>query len=240
MYHCAIGIQIENHLFTAGNKLSPKIVITLQLNFKNIEKMMNDNFASRAADWDNPGKIEMTQKFVAEMLLQISLEPHWKALEIGAGTGLVGLQIAPMLQTVVYEDTSEAMLNVLRNKLNKNSNAVILHGEIYDYKKQDIDFVFSFMAFHHIPDIEKTLVHLMTITKPDALVVVSDLVTEDGSFHGFDPIPHMGFDIHVLSHQFKEAGFEVLSAHSYNTITRERVPGKLTDYDQFILVAKKK
>jgi ubiquinone/menaquinone biosynthesis C-methylase UbiE len=202
--------------------------------------MMNDNFASRAADWDNPGKIEMTKKFVTEMLLQISLEPHWKAIEIGAGTGLVGLQIAPMLQTVVYEDTSEAMLNVLRNKLEEDSNAEILHGEIYDYKKQDIDFVFSFMAFHHIPDIEKTLSHLKTITKSDALVVLSDLVTEDGSFHGFEPIPHMGFDIHDLSHQFKEAGFEVLSAHSYNTITREREPGKLTDYDQFILVAKRK
>jgi trans-aconitate methyltransferase len=132
------------------------------------------------------------------------------------------------------------MLNVLRTKLNKNSNAEILHGEIYDYKNQDIDLVVSFMAFHHLPDIEKTLAHLMTITKPEAFVVMSDLVTEDGSFHGFEPIPHMGFDIHVLSHQFKEAGFEVLSAHSYNTITRERIPGKPIDYDQFILVAKRK
>lgn len=202
--------------------------------------MMNDNFASRAADWDNPGKIEMTKKFVAEMLLQISLEPQWKALEIGAGTGLVGLQVASKLHAVVYEDTSEAMLNVLKSKLNENNNAEILHGEIYDYKKQDIDLVFSFMAFHHIPDIEKTLKHLMYITKPDALVVISDLVTEDGSFHSFEPIPHKGFDIHQLSHQFREAGFEVLSAHSYNTITRERIPGEMTDYEQFILVAKKK
>ncbi len=201
---------------------------------------MNDNFAHRAAEWDSSGKTEMTKKFVTEMLLQISLQPQWKALEIGAGTGLVGLQLASQLQSVVYEDTSAAMLEVLNGKLPEINNAEILHGEIFDYKNQDIDLIFSFMAFHHIPDIEKTLAHLMTITNPDALVVISDLITEDGSFHRFEPIPHKGFDIHILSHHFKDAGFEVLSAHSYNTLTRERFPGIFTDYEQFILVAKKK
>ncbi len=202
--------------------------------------MIKDNFAEKAAEWDSSEKTEMTKKFVTEMLLQISLKPQWKAIEIGAGTGLVGLQIAPLVQTVVYEDTSAAMLEVLKRKLQKNNNAEILHGEIFDYKNQDIDFIFSFMAFHHIPDIEKTLAHLMTITKPDGFIVISDLMIEDGSFHRFEPIPHKGFDIHILSHQFKDAGFEVLSAHSYNTITRESVPGIFTDYEQFILVAKKK
>jgi ubiquinone/menaquinone biosynthesis C-methylase UbiE len=202
--------------------------------------MLNDSFADRAAEWDSPEKIEMAKKFVTEMLLQISLDSHWKAIEIGAGTGLVGMQIAHMLQTVVYEDTSEAMLNKLKSKLGNDSNAEILHGEIYDYQKQNIDLVFSFMAFHHLPDIEKTIRHLFDITNPDALIVISDLLTEDGSFHRFEPIPHKGFEIHDLSLQFKEAGFEILSAHSYNTITRERTPGIFTDYEQFILVAKKK
>lgn len=200
---------------------------------------MVDNFADRAADWDNPSKIEMTEKFVKEMLLHITIHPEWKGLEIGAGTGLVGLQIAPKLSAVVFEDTSAAMLDVLKRKLNTQSPHEILYGEVFEYAKQDIDLVFSCMAFHHLPDIEKVLTHLHKITTQNAIVVVGDLLTEDGSFHSFEPIPHKGFDLSELMHQFIDAGFEILAAHPYNTLTRERTPGVLTDYDQFILVAQK-
>ena len=201
--------------------------------------MQKDNFAHRAADWDNPSKIAMTEKFVKELLLQLTIHPEWKALEIGAGTGLVGLQIAPNLKNIVFEDTSEAMLEVLKSKLSKDSPHEILHGEVFEYTKQDIDFVFSCMAFHHLPDIEKTLKHIYSITKKDAIVAVGDLLTEDGSFHSFEPIPHKGFDLSDLMHRFINAGFEILTAHAYNTLTRERTPGIFTDYEQFILVAKK-
>ena len=54
-----------------------------------------DNFAERAASWDNPSKIDMTNKFVEAMLHKIKPEKHWQALEIGAGTGLAGLQYLP-------------------------------------------------------------------------------------------------------------------------------------------------
>jgi len=56
---------------------------------------MTDNFAHRAADWDQPSKIDMTNIFVNELLKNIAFDKQWTALEIGAGTGLVGLQILP-------------------------------------------------------------------------------------------------------------------------------------------------
>lgn len=55
------------------------------------------------------------------MLRHIDPQPHWKALEIGAGTGLVGLQIADKVGHIVFEDTSAAMLEVLEQKLNNSS-----------------------------------------------------------------------------------------------------------------------
>ncbi|MDD3320886.1 MAG: class I SAM-dependent methyltransferase [Paludibacter sp.] len=201
--------------------------------------MQKDNFAHKAAEWDTPSKKGMTDKFVKEMMLQITIHPQWKGLEIGAGTGLVGLQIAPYLKNIVFEDTSEAMLEVLKSKLGKDSPHEILHAEIFEYTKQDIDFVFSCMAFHHLPDIDKALKHINKIITKDAIIVVGDILTEDGSFHRFEPIHHKGFDLSKLMHQFIDAGFEILTAHSYNTLTRERTPGVFTDYEQFILVAKK-
>ena len=92
--------------------------------------MTNDNFAHRAAEWDNPSKVEMTQKFVEALLSKVALKNSWKGLEVGAGTGLVGLQLLPYLNSVVFEDTSEAMLDVLKQKLTGTENVEILHDEV--------------------------------------------------------------------------------------------------------------
>lgn len=200
---------------------------------------MNDNFAHRAAEWDSPEKTKMTEIFVAEMLRLVDIQNDWKALEIGAGTGLVGMQLLSKVGNLVFEDTSSAMLDVLKGKLTAESPVEIVHGEVYDYNKQDIDLAFSCMAFHHIPDIERTLSHLAVITKPNATVVIGDLLSEDGSFHRFEPIPHKGFDLDWLKNQFKKTGFQVLTAEPYHMLRRERTEGVITDYLQFILVARK-
>ena len=199
---------------------------------------MNDTFISKAADWDSPDKIDMTKKFADELILRINLLPTWRALEIGTGTGLVGLQIEPFVHKVVLEDTSASMLEVLKQKLDENSKVEILNGEVTDYTSQDIDLIFSNMAFHHITDVEKTLKHLASITKVNAWVVVGDLVTEDGSFHRFEPIPHRGFDTTILSGQFTLAGFEVKSINIFNIISRT-VDGITTNYEQFLLIAQR-
>jgi len=199
---------------------------------------MNDTFKAKAAQWDSPDKIAMTKKFLSEMLFNVNPISSWKAMEIGAGTGLVGLNVEPLVAKVVMVDTSESMLEVLKQKLNNDSKVEVLHGEVFDYKQQDIDFVFSAMAFHHLPDVEKAINHLAAITKSGAWVVVGDLVTEDGSFHNFDPMPYCGFDTTVLSKQFVKAGFDVKLIKIYNIITRV-TEEKTTNYEQFMLIAKR-
>jgi len=200
---------------------------------------MNDTFISKAADWDSPDKINMTKKFADELIRSINLSPSWKALEIGTGTGLAGLQIEHFVHKVVLEDTSASMLEVLKQKLNENSKVEILNGEVTDYTSQDIDLVFSNMAFHHINDIENTVKHLASITKANGWVVIGDLVTEDGSFHRFEPIPHRGFDTTILSGQFVQAGFDVKSIRIFNVISRT-VDAVTTLYEQFMLIAQRK
>jgi ubiquinone/menaquinone biosynthesis C-methylase UbiE len=200
---------------------------------------MKDDFAHRAAEWDSPEKVRMTEVFVAQLFQKIQIQPHWKALEVGAGTGLVGMQLLNNVSKIVFEDTSAAMLDVLKNKLENQEKVEILLGEVFEYNHQDIDFVFSCMAFHHIPDIGRTLRHLYSISNDNATIAIADLVEEDGSFHSFEPIPHKGFDVEKLSVQFKDAGFEVQSISIYNTLKRERVKGVIGSYDQFVLIARK-
>jgi ubiquinone/menaquinone biosynthesis C-methylase UbiE len=132
------------------------------------------------------------------------------------------------------------MLEILKQKLDNKDNVEIVDGEVFEYQKKDIDLAFSCMAFHHIPDIEKTLNHLGNITNTGATIVIGDLRTEDGSFHRFEPIPHKGFDTEELSKQFQNAGFEVVINQTYHTLVRERTEGNVSNYEQFILIAKKK
>lgn len=200
---------------------------------------MTDNFAHRAAEWDSPEKIKMTEIFVAELLKHISPQKNWKALEIGAGTGLVGMQLLSKVGTMVFEDTSEAMLGVLKQKPAHGVPVETVLGEIFAYKQQDIDFAFSCMAFHHIPEIPSAIAHLYSICNEGAFVAIGDLLTEDGSFHRFEPIPHKGFDLDELAAEFVKVGFKLKLAQPYHVLSRERTPGIITDYTQFILVVQK-
>lgn len=198
-----------------------------------------DSFAHRAADWDQPSKIDMTTKFIDELNYNIELKPSWRAFELGAGTGLAGLQLLPSIGSLVAEDTSAAMLEVLKGKLKGDEPVTLVEGEIFEYTQQDINLLFSVMAFHHLPSIEKALSHIFSILKPGAYLVIGDLMPEDGSFHHFESIPHKGFEPAIINKQLEDAGFQVEKNYVYNTLTRERIPGKLSDYDQFILVARK-
>ena len=202
--------------------------------------MKIDYFAGRASEWDKPGKISMATNFVNTLLEHVEPQPDWKGMEVGAGTGLVGLQLLPKIQSLVCVDTSESMLKVLKEKIRGLDNVEIVHGEVSSYQIQDIDFVFSTMSFHHIEDIPSALSHLYQITKSGAVIVIGDIRSEDGSFHRFDPIPHKGFDTDELSRWFEDAGFPVKLVRTYHTLVQEKIPGKTSEYEQFVLVAERR
>lgn len=202
--------------------------------------MKIDYFAGRASDWDKPGKISMATNFVKALLEHVEPQPEWKGLEIGAGTGLVGLQLLPKIQSLVFVDTSESMLQVLKEKIHGLENVEVVHGEVSSYRSQDIDFVFSNMSFHHVEDIPSALSHLYQITKSGAVIAIGDIRSEDGSFHRFDPIPHKGFDTDELSEWFENAGFSVRLVRTYHTLVQEKIPGTVSEYEQFVLVAERR
>lgn len=202
--------------------------------------MKTDYFTDRATDWDTPRRIGMATHFVNALLKHIEPKSYWKGMEIGAGTGLVGLQLLQSVKSMVFVDTSVKMLDVLKKKVKGMENVEIVSGEVSDYQVPDIDFVFSNMSFHHIENIPATLEHLYSITQPNAVMAIGDLCSEDGSFHRFDPVPHRGFDTDELSEWVENAGFNVKSVHTYNLLRRERVEGKISEYEQFILVAERK
>ena len=205
------------------------------------EQCMIDKYADQASDWDKPSKSKMTDRFVETMLANVTFDKNWRALEIGAGTGLVGMGVVAKIDSIVFEDTSTAMLEVLQKKITPalSTKIEILNGEVFEYMQQDIDLAFSCMAFHHIENLEEVIAHLSQILKSNALLVIGDIRTEDGSFHHFNAIPHKGFDTDALSVLLGDVGFDVQSILDYNIINKEVEPGKYNDFQQFMLIARR-
>jgi len=202
-----------------------------------------DYFKNKAGDWDSPMKVEMAKKFVAEMLKNVNLDNEKKVLDYGCGTGLVGMELAHLVKSVVFLDNSAAMVNVLENKLGKafekheysSENIKVIMGDINKYITKDIDVVFSLMALHHVEDVQAAFEHISAnILKPGGLLVIGDLKEENGSFHGEEKVPHNGFNIPNLAQQLEFSEMEIITTTTYNTIQKNG-----NEYEQFIIVAKK-
>lgn len=204
---------------------------------------MNDTFAAKANQWDTPQRKALADKFAAELNY---LHPDCNGmalLELGCGTGLVGLRYAPEANALYMVDTSPAMLEVLRMKDEAQGQNVHIHEAALtdlagtEIPKESIDWVFSNMALHHIEDIPALIATLHGLLKPGGHVTIGDLVTEPGTFHAPEVVPHNGFDPEALAALFEAGGFTVNSAQTYLTMPREDKDGVTRTYSAFVLDA---
>jgi ubiquinone/menaquinone biosynthesis C-methylase UbiE len=200
-------------------------------------------FDQIAARWDeSPGRAEMATAVAEAIAAAVPLAPHWRALEYGCGTGLVGVRLLPHLQHLTAADLSPKMLAVLRDK----AAAAGLHGittEVLDLTcapppPARYNFIFSSMALHHIPDVRALLCAFGSMLEPDGWVALADLDAEDGGFHGPDVpgIAHHGFERAEVQRWLHEAGFRSVAFRTAYTVDKER-EGRLRQYPVFLATA---
>lgn len=196
---------------------------------------MTDLFAHKAPTWDNPVKIDMTQHFVARLRKNETLKPDDVVMEVGCGTGLVGLQLKDSVGRLTMVDNSKSMLDVLMGKISADdANKIeIVHGDIEDVAGEHrFDWILAFMVLHHVYDTESFFATAKKLLQQQGKLIIGDLYSEDGSFHGKEKMPHNGFDIESLKAKLINAGFNHVSDETLMTLRkRDR------DYDLFYLAA---
>jgi SAM-dependent methyltransferase len=179
-----------------------------------------ERFNIEALHWDAlPRRVELAKAVVRETLPRLTGEE--RVLDFGAGTGLVGLNLAPFVREVVGIDTSEKMVeqfNLKAKKLNfPNSRA--LHRDIFQLEGE-FDFIVSSMTLHHIPDLPRVAEKIAQLAPRFG---IADLVVEDGSFHtrGNQDVYHFGFTdeqlFKIFAPYFKNLEFRVI-----HTVRKER------------------
>jgi len=203
------------------------------------------HFDEQAHDWDNNiEKVERAGILAKEIIDYIQPNKSFNALEFGCGTGLLSYQLKDVFKTITLVDTSEGMMKVLREKIERENikNFDPTSIDLLSEKpiKNNYDVIYTLMTLHHISNIDKIFKVFDSILKTGGYLCIADLVHEDGSFHSdhsnFEG--HNGFDKDELSSTLRENGFTVEYYKIFYTIVKQS-EDEIKKYPLFLMICKK-
>ncbi len=202
-------------------------------------------FDQRAKTWDqNPKRIKMANAVAGGLKRTVAVNSAMTVIDFGCGSGLMTLQLANQVKSVVAMDTSQGMLDVLTTNLKEagidNVTTRYLSRDGVPPAVEPVDLIVSNMVFHHIPDIPATLKRLESWLNPGGWLAISDLEPEDGRFHGPEAGEvHHGLDPQELKITLQKLGLTVKSLNRVYEMDRPAPDGSISTYPIFLLVAKK-
>jgi 2-polyprenyl-3-methyl-5-hydroxy-6-metoxy-1,4-benzoquinol methylase len=185
---------------------------------------MASHFDEKAADWDTPERLERAREAARIVRTYVPLTPSMRVIDIGAGTGLLGLELAPDVRSVLLAEPSEGMLEVAQQKL-VGAGPTNVTAVAYDLAGEPpgggpFDLAVSLLVLHHVEDTEKALLAIHALLAPGGRIALMDLDVEDGSFHSEDAkgIHHHGFDQAGLLDVAHAAGFVDVASRNVSEI----------------------
>ena len=198
-------------------------------------------FDERARTWDTPERQERAEAVAGSIRSALDLDSSMRAIDVGAGTGLLGLALAGDVGQMVLADPSAGMLEVVNEKLAAGSPSNV-SGLRLDLLADPpppgapFDLVVSLLVLHHLADTGAALAAIGALLRSGGWLALADLDAEDGSFHDADAegIHHRGFDRQALTRLAREAGFTDVRVVTSMTIERE--DGK---FPVFLLVGRR-
>jgi len=204
-----------------------------------------ERFDTKAKEWDNnPDKLKRAKAFAIEIIDYIKPDKTKNALEFGCGTGLLSFELKDAFNVITLADTSEGMINVLKEKIKKQGikNFKPFLGDVLQENIgiTDIDVIYTLMTLHHINNLDKAFKSFHNILNNNGYLCIADLVEEDGSFHApelnFDG--HKGFSKKVLSAKLADYGFKMEYYSIPHTIEKQQA-NSIKKYPLFLMIAKK-
>jgi ubiquinone/menaquinone biosynthesis C-methylase UbiE len=206
---------------------------------------MPSRFDQAAAQWDNnPGRVDLARAVGAAMVRAIPLQPDWRVLDYGAGTGLLTLSLQPRAGSLLAMDASAGMLEKLDQKIKAAgiANVQTRHWnlEAEPFPDAGFDLAVSSMTLHHLRDVPLVFGRLAALLKPGGWLAAADLDTEDGTFHGHaDDVFHRGFERRQVADWLTQAGFVRVSVGDAHSMVKPSSTGQVRAYGVFLAVGQK-
>lgn len=205
--------------------------------------MAANDFDARARTWDEDAtKAERARRVAAAIASGVPSLSGKSVLEYGAGTGLLGLALQPLVAEVTLADSSREMLAVAGEKIAsaRIRNARTLQLDLAAEPPPDLrfDLVCTLMALHHILDTDRILSAFHQLLRRAGVLCVSDLDREDGSFHGPGFSGHNGFDRGDLRARLERGGFRNVRFETVHQVEKRTTAGSRR-YPIFLAIAEK-
>jgi len=172
-------------------------------------------FDERAPSWDTPRRVARAEEAARTIAAALAIPSGCRAIEVGAGTGLLGLALREHFDTLVLADTSDGMLAEAARKVNDGGLTGVSTAK-FDLASDSppaggpFDLVLSLLLLHHVKETRAALAGMHQLLDVGGQVAAIDLDTEDGSFHdtGSEGVHHHGFDRARLAELARDVGFE--------------------------------
>jgi ubiquinone/menaquinone biosynthesis C-methylase UbiE len=196
-------------------------------------------FDEKAQGWDTPERRDRAHAIADIIRAHVPLSRSMRAIDIGAGTGLLGLELAADVGSMVLAEPSAGMLAVAREKLAAdgpgNVTAISFDLQAAPPEGAPFDLAVSLLVLHHVEDTAVALRAISELLAPDGRIALLDLEAEDGTFHD-DPegIHHHGFDQAALKTTAASVGFRDVETRIVSEIDRDGRP-----YPIFLLMGRR-
>lgn len=165
-------------------------------------------------------------------------------LDMGCGTGLLALRLAPYVRSIVAVDAAAGMVDALREKLlhstDEKARGTIIplcllledpealslpasrdaHGVLQGGPRRKFDLVTSLLALHLVPDLAALLRTMYGCLKPGGMVALTDYEDFGPDSRRFHPeakmagVEHHGIDAKLFLGLMDDAGFENISVRT--------------------------
>lgn len=185
------------------------------------------DFDAAAAEWDEkPRRVKLAQEIAAAIAAALPLSQNWDAMDFGCGTGLVTLNLASRLGSIVGVDSSLKMVERLNAKVAEqgctNARAERRDLEQGELPEGRYHLITSAMTMHHIPEIAPLLIALRNLLHPGGRIALADLEAEDGSFHDNPTgVFHHGFSRERLIQLLSQSGFTDITISTVAEVIKE-------------------
>jgi ubiquinone/menaquinone biosynthesis C-methylase UbiE len=209
----------------------------------NIERR---DFDKEATTWDEvPARVKLANDIAVAISNEILLTSHMDVLDFGCGTGLLTLQLQPVVHSITGVDSSRGMIDVLKAKIDRQ-NLPNIKTQYLDTARGDIlegtyHLIVSGMTLHHVKEIRPLLDQFYRILTPSGYLCIADLDLDDCQFHDKnDGIFHFGFDRALLRKDFMEAGFDDIRDRTAAEVMKPDPDGGIRPFTVFLMTGRKK
>ena len=213
---------------------------------KQIMNSEKRNFDQEAAVWDeNPSRVKLAQDIGNTILKQKIVTPDMDVMDFGCGTGLLTLQLQPLVHSITGIDSSQGMLDILNHKIT-NQQLVNIKTKLIDVEQGqpltgNYQLIVSSLTLHHIKEIKPLVAQFYQVITPGGFLSIADLDSDDGQFHeNTAGVFHSGFDRAAMHKYFSEAGFDDIKATTAASVMKPVLNQGTRQFTIFLMTGRKR